>query len=256
MEYLLAIDSDEDSVMEDNGMEDNGMEDSVKKGNIATSDPTDTIVSPRVDVPNDPPPTADAATANRLKESSMNDKEVVNNREESSCKPGYGSASSVEVLKRKKKEQKNSYKKRKKSRRYSRSPSLSSSSSSSSSSFTSLSNVHRNRSSSRSNRTIKQSFTKMSNNSSSITASTTQGPTSMEPRIFMGIPTAVGYQMFPTNISFPVGAFPTGPSIGHLQLNMVDQPCTLPAPHAQVSSFQAPMSLRSNQAPHKRYGLC
>lgn len=256
MEYLLAIDSDEDSVIEDNGMKDNGMEESVKKENVATSDAPDRIVSRWVDVPNDPQPTADTATANKRKESSMNNKQLVNNREESSCKPGYGSASSVEVLKRKKKQPKRSYKKRKKSRRYSRSPSLSSSSSSSSSSLTSLSNVHRNRSSSRSNRTIKQSFTKMSNISSSITASTTQGPTSMEPRIFMGIPTAVGYQMFPTNISFPVGAFPTGPSIGHLQFNMVDQPCRLPAPHGQVSSFQAPMSLTSNQAPQKRYDLC
>ena len=81
--------------------------------------------------------------------------------------------------------------KKKKRRRYSRSPSPSSSSSSS---LTSFSNRKDYGSSSRSNRSIKQStFSNISNISSSITPSTTQGPASIEPRLFMGIPTAVGY---------------------------------------------------------------
>ena len=144
--------------------------------------------------------------------------------------------------------------KKKKRRKYSRSPSPSSSSSSS---LRSYSNRKDYGSSSRSNSSIKQStFT----NTSNITPSTTQGPASFEPRLFMGIPTAVGYQMFPTNVPFPLGAFPTGPSIGHINTsighintNMVDQSFRPPSSHGQGTKLKGSRNLLLTQVSNERY---
>lgn len=126
--------------------------------------------------------------------------------------------------------------------RRSRSPSVTSHSPSSTSS-----EFH---SSSRSNRSNNPSIAK-DPSISSITASTTPAPTSFQPLLFMGIPTSVGYQMFPTNIPLPPGAFPTGPSIGHLDFNPVNRAI----PSAPTFQYQAQCDVLNMSNNHKDSSL-
>ena len=51
---------------------------------------------------------------------------------------------------------------------------------------------------------------------SAITDSTNMLQSMTQPTLFMGIPTAVGFQMFPTTLKIPPNTVLSGPSIGHI----------------------------------------
>ena len=139
-------------------------------------------------------------------------------------------------LKKKRRRHRRHRSKKKKSRRKHRHRSSSPSSSSYSSSSYSSSSSEDKRIHSEdcrsSNRISKQTFVDMSAISSSIATPARPTPHSTQPRLFMGIPTAVGFQLFPTNVKMPAYAFPTGPSIGHINtyptFQGVNQPSSIP----------------------------
>ena len=100
-----------------------------------------------------------------------------------------------------------------------------------------------------SNRNTKYSFSNTLDMNSSIATTSTQVHTLYHPRLFIGIPTAVGYQIFPTDVPFPVGDLPSGPSIGHLNVNTVNQPPpSLPNFNAQGSSSSNKASFHTEES--------
>ena len=68
-----------------------------------------------------------------------------------------------------------------------------------------------------------------------------------QPQLFMGLPTAVGYQLFPCNLEIPPHLLPSGPSIGHINMNpalgSIHSVTNIPTPSmSSVSAMTFPTS--------------